>query len=145
MRNQHSPDGKLVRVQTMVTPECAAALDRHARLRRSSRSGAVNDVISRGLRGLTQADPEDRLLRLERRLYDHMRLTSRDLRIVEEFLLVQIRMLLSRLPETAMDRDPVARAAVETRLHDVIEEVSARIIAGPRRDAPPPVQSAEAA
>lgn len=144
MNKQRSPEGKLVRVQASVTPECAAALDRHAKLRRSSRSGAVSDVITLGLRGLTRADPEDRLLRLERRLHDHMRLTARDLRIVEEFLLVQIRMLLSRLPETAHDRDPVARAAVEARLHDVIEEVSAQIVAGPRRDAPPPA-AAEAA
>ncbi|HEY9219026.1 MAG TPA: hypothetical protein VIO94_13320, partial [Phenylobacterium sp.] len=88
--------------------------------------------------GRIQADPEDRLFKLERRLADHIRLSVRDLRIIEELVFSLTRLILTRLPETAADRDPVRQASVEQRLQRILDDVAAKIVAGPRTSAPEP-------
>lgn len=127
----------LVRIQTFLSRAEIDVLDRAARLQRLSRSQAARQAIVGGLAGRI-ADPDDRLLRLERRLSDHMRLSVRDLRIIEELVFSLTRLLLSRLPETAEDRDPVRLASVERRLQRILDDVAAKIVAGPARPAPSP-------
>ncbi|HEX2562232.1 hypothetical protein [Phenylobacterium sp.] len=126
----------MVRVQAFLSEAEVEALDREARFRRQSRSQAARQAIARGLSGRIPADPDDRLLNLERRLHTHMRLTVRDLRIIEELVFALTRLILTRLPETADDRDPLLQAAVEVRLQRLLDEVAAKISSGPAR--PPP-------
>lgn len=130
-----APDG-MVRIQTFLSRKEAEALDREARFRRQSRSQAARQAIARGLFTKIPADPEDRLAKLERRLYTHMKLTVRDLRIIEELVFALTRLLLTRLPETEEDRDPLLLASVEIRLQRLLDEVAAKVSAGPAR--PPP-------
>lgn len=126
----------MIRVQTFLSEAEAQALDREARFRRLSRSQAARRAIARGLFGKIPADPEDRLANLERRLYTHMKLTVRDLRIIEELVFALTRLILTRLPETAEDRDPVLQASVEIRLQRLLDEVAAKVASGPVRPAP---------
>lgn len=131
-----APDPTFVRVQTFLSGAELGALDREARFRRLSRSQAARQAIVRGLFGRIPADPEDRLANLERRLYTHMRLTVRDLRIIEELVFALTRLILTRLPETEEDRDPLIQASVEIRLQRLLDEVAARVSSRPAR--PPP-------
>ena len=76
-----------------------AALEREAKINRISLSQAAALMIARGLKSRISADPNDRLLVLERRLSDHMRLSARDFVIIEEMLFVSLRIMMSRFPE----------------------------------------------
>lgn len=119
------------RVQSSLTDAQWNALARESKARGMSLSQVASEAMSRGLRRSPQADPEDRLLNLERRLSDHMRLTARDLQIIEELQFSLARLMLLRLPETELDHDPLNKAAVEKRLKSLLDEVASRISIGP--------------
>jgi hypothetical protein len=104
-----------------------AALEREAKINRISLSQAAALMIARGLKSRISADPNDRLLVLEKRLSDHMRLSARDFVIIEEMLFVSMRMMLSRFPEADEERSAPYRASVETSLQALMSEVAERV------------------
>ena len=109
-----------------------AALEREARVNRISLSQAAALMIAKGLKSRISADPHDRLLALERRLSDHMRLSSRDFIIIEEMLFVTLKILVSRFPEADEERSAPYRASVENSLQVLMGEVAERV----RRSSP---------
>lgn len=119
-------------------PKTEVALRREARANRVTLSRAAEQAIARGLQRRPAADPEDRVLALDRALRDHMRATARDMTIVHELLVEFARAFFSRLPDTAADQDPVLQAAVEARIERLLDAAAARIVAGGgSTDAPP--------
>jgi hypothetical protein len=123
------------RVQVYLTdPKVAVALNREARTGRIPLSQAAGRAISRGLQTSPQADPEDRLLRLERSLRDHMRAAARDMQIVQELLIEVARAFFLRLPDGIVDEDPTVQAAVEARIERLLDATAARIVAGASRE-----------
>lgn len=119
------------RVQVYLTdPKVAKALDREARAGRMPLSQAAGRAITRGLQKSPQADPEDRLLYLERSLRDHMRSTARDMQIVQELLIEVARAFFLRLPDAIIDQDPTVQAAVDRRIERLLDATAARIVAG---------------
>lgn len=121
------------RVQVYLTdPRVIAALNREARTANIPLSQAAGRVISRGLARSLPADPEDRLLQLDRALRDHMRSTARDVQIIQELLIEVARAFFLRLPDAVTDQDPVARAAVDRRIERLLDDTAARLIAGSR-------------
>lgn len=119
------------RVQVYLTdPKIAKALDREARAGRMPLSQAAGRAITRGLQKSPQADPEDRLLYLERSLRDHMRATARDMQIVQELLIEVARAFFLRLPDAVIDQDPTVQAAVDRRIERLLDATAARIVAG---------------
>ncbi|WAC61373.1 hypothetical protein [Brevundimonas sp. SL130] len=123
------------RVQVYLTdPKVAGALNREARTGRIPLSQAAGRAISRGLKTSPQADPEDRLLRLERSLRDHMRAAARDMQIVQELLIEVARAFFLRLPDGIVDEDPTVQAAVEARIERLLDATAARIVAGAARE-----------
>lgn len=114
-------------------PKTVMALRREARAGRLTLSRAAEQAIARGLHRRPAADPEDRLLALDRALRDHMRSTARDMTIVQELLVEFARAFFSRLPDTAADHDPLLRAAVEARIERLLDAAAARIVAGGTR------------
>ena len=112
-------------------PKTELALRREARANRQTLSRAAEGAIARGLQRRPGADPDDRLLTLERALRDHMRANARDMTIVQELLVEFARAFFLRLPDTAADQDPLLRAAVEARIARLLDAVAARIIAAP--------------
>lgn len=127
------------RVQVYLTdPKLATALNREARAGRMPLSQAAGRAISRGLQKSPHADPEDRLLQLERSLRDHMRSTARDMQIVQELLIEVARAFFLRLPDAVVDQDPTVQAAVDRRIERLLDATAARIVAGRSdRDAAP--------
>jgi hypothetical protein len=124
-------DVRTVRVQVYLNdPKVIAALNREARTERIPLSQAAGRAITRGLQKSLPADPEDRLLRLERSLRDHMRATARDMEITQELVAELARALFTRLPDEAGDSEPLLRAAVELRVQRLLDDVAARICAG---------------
>ena len=118
-------------VQVYLTdPKIAKALDREARTGRMPLSQAAGRAISRGLLKSPAADPEDRLLALDRSLRDHMRATARDMQIVQELLIEVARAFFLRLPDALVDQDPTVQAAVEQRIERLLDATAARIVAG---------------
>ncbi|MBI1197920.1 MAG: hypothetical protein GC203_08655 [Phenylobacterium sp.] len=124
-------------------PKVELALRREARAGRLTLSRAAEQAIARGLHKRPQADPDDRLLNLERGLRDHMRAMARDMTIVQELLMEFARAFFSRLPDSPADDDPLLAAAIEARLERLLDATAARIAAGgtpavfddvPRRD-----------
>ena len=111
-------------------PKLVAALKREARSAKQSVSEAAGHTLARGMQGRVSADPQDRLLQLERRLSDHMRLTSRDLQIIEEILIELARALFARLPDSHADEDPTTRAAVERRIERLLDRAAAGVVKG---------------
>jgi hypothetical protein len=111
-------------------PKTELALRREARANRMTLSRAAEQAIARGLQRRPAADPEDRVLALDRALRDHMRAMARDMTIVQELLVEFARAFFSRLPDTAADQDPVLRAAVEARIERLLDAAAARIGAG---------------
>lgn len=107
-----------------------AVLHREARRSRVPVSQVAGMAISRGLRQSPGVDPEDRLLKLERSLRDHMRSTARDMQIVQELLIEVARAFFLRLPDAVTDDDPVLQAAVSRRIERLLDAAAARIIAG---------------
>lgn len=95
-----------------------------------SLSQAAEAVLERGLRGLVEADADDRLLTLERRLSDHMRLTARDLFMLEELTFIALRTLISRLPEHPAEQEASYRAGVDMAMEAVLDELSRKVRAG---------------
>lgn len=131
MRRTNTPAS---RVQVYLSdPKVAKALDREARAGRMPLSQAAGRAISRGLQKSPQADPEDRLLYLNRSLRDHMRSTARDMQIVQELLIEVARAFFLRLPDAVVDQDPTVQAAVDRRIERLLDATAARIVAGSRR------------
>lgn len=122
---------RTARVQVYLTdPKLATALNREARAGRMPLSQAAGRAISRGLQKSPHADPEDRLLQLERSLRDHMRSTARDMQIVQELLIEVARAFFLRLPDAVVDQDPTVQAAVDRRIERLLDATAARIVAG---------------
>lgn len=122
------------RVQVYLTDQkIVAGLNREARSGRMPLSQAAGRAIARGLMTSPRADPEDRLLNLERSLRDHMRSTARDMQIVQELLIEVARAFFLRLPDAAIDEDPTVQAAVERRIERLLDATAARIVAGRER------------
>jgi hypothetical protein len=107
-----------------------AALAREASLRKLSLSQAAEAVLERGLKARIETDAEDRLLRLERRLSDHMRLTARDLFMLEELVFIALRTLISRIPAHEFEADPDYVAGVDLAMEGVLDELSRKVRAG---------------
>lgn len=121
------------RIQVYLTdPRVVAALRREARAANIPISQAAGRTLARGLARSLPADPDDRLLRLDRALRDHMRATARDVQIVQELVVEVARAFFMRLPDAVTDQDPVARAAVDRRIERLLDDTAARLIAGPR-------------
>ena len=119
------------RVQVYLTdPKIAAGLNREARSGKIPLSQAAGRAIARGLLRSPQADPEDRLLQLERSLRDHMRSTARDMQIVQELLIEVARAFFLRLPDAVIDEDPTVQAAVDRLIERLLYTTAARIVAG---------------
>ncbi len=110
-------------------------LNREARSGRMPLSQAAGRAIARGLQTNPRADPDDRLLTLERSLRDHMRSSARDMQIVQELVVEVARALFVRLPDSVIDEDPTVQAAVEQRIERLLDATAARIVAGRRRQA----------
>jgi len=119
-------------------PKVEMALRREARAGKLTLSRAAERAIARGLQKRPNADPEDRLLNLDRALRDHMRAMARDMTIVQELLVEFARAFFARLPDTSADHDPLLRAAVEARIERLLDAAAARIVAGGTRPAPDP-------
>jgi len=122
------------RVQVYLNdPKVVSSLNREARTGRIALSQAAGQAIVRGLLKSPRADPEDRLLNLERSLRDHMRSTGRDMQIVQELLIEVAKAFFLRLPDAVADEDPTVQAAVDRRIERLLDATAARIVAG-RRD-----------
>ncbi len=116
------------RVQVyLASPRLAASLSREAKAAGVSVSQAAARAIARGLNQSVPADPEDRLLKLERSLRDHMRATARDMIILQEVLIEIARALFLRMPDSWCDEDPNVQAAVNRRLDLMLDAAAARI------------------
>ena len=111
-------------------PGLGAALAREASFRKMSLSQAAEALLERGLKGRIEADADDRLLTLERRLSDHMRLTARDLFMLEELTFIALRTLISRLPEHPAEQEASYRAGVDMAMEAVLDELSRKVRAG---------------
>ncbi len=75
------------RVQVYLTdPRVVAALQREARSANIPISQAAGRSLAKGLARSLPADPDDRLLQLDRALRDHMRSTARDVQIIQELV-----------------------------------------------------------
>ena len=123
-----------VRVQVYLTDaKVTSALSREARQAGLPLSQAAGRAIARGLAYSLRADPEDRLLRLDRALRDHMRSTARDMQIVQELVVELARAFFLRLPDAVIDNDPTVLAAVEARIERLLDATAARIVAGGSR------------
>ena len=121
------------RVQVYLTdPRVVAALQREARLANIPISQAAGRALAKGLARSLPADPDDRLLQLDRALRDHMRSTARDVQIIQELVIEVARAVFMRLPDAVTDQDPVARAAVDRRIEQLLDDTAARLISGGR-------------
>ncbi|MGQ3097087.1 MAG: hypothetical protein ACT6Q4_03845 [Brevundimonas aurantiaca] len=120
----------------LTDPKVVSGLNREARSGKMPLSQAAGRAIARGLQKSPQADPEDRLLQLERSLRDHMRSTARDMQIVQELLIEVARAFFVRLPDAIVDEDPTVQAAVDRRIERLLDATAARIVAG-RTERPP--------
>ena len=126
-------DAVATRVQVYLTdPRVIAALQREARSANIPLSQAAGRSLARGLARSLPADPDDRLLQLDRALRDHMRSTARDVQIIQELVVELARAFFLRLPDAVTDQDPVALAAVERRIERLLDDTAARLIGGSR-------------
>ncbi|MEJ8405205.1 hypothetical protein WKI27_07585 [Brevundimonas vesicularis] len=121
------------RIQVYLTdPRVVAALKREARSSDIPISQAAARALAKGLARSLPADPDDRLLQLDRALRDHMRSTTRDVQIIQELVVEVARAFFMRLPDAVTDQDPVARAAVDRRIETLLDDTAARLISGVR-------------
>jgi hypothetical protein len=121
------------RIQVYLTdPRVVAALQREARSANIPISQAAGRSLAKGLARSLPADPDDRLLQLDRALRDHMRSTARDVQIIQELVIEVARAFFMRLPDAVTDQDPVARAAVDRRIEKLLDDTAARLISGVR-------------
>lgn len=125
-------------------PKTEVALRREARAQKLTLSRAAEQAIARGLLKRPQADPEDRLLNLERALRDHMRAMARDMTITQEILVEFARAFFGRLPDTPADEDRLLKASVEARIERLLDAAAARIVAGGTRSDRPDEAAPEA-
>ncbi|WP_313015318.1 hypothetical protein [Brevundimonas sp.] len=109
-----------------------AALQREARSANIPISQAAGRSLAKGLARSLPADPDDRLLQLDRALRDHMRSTARDVQIIQELVIEVARAFFMRLPDAITDQDPVARAAVDRRIERLLDDTAARLISSAR-------------
>lgn len=124
-------DGHSTRIQVYLSdPRLIEALKRDARLAGQSLSQAAGRAVARGLARTVAADPDDRLSALERALRDHMRSNQRDMQIVQELVVEIARAFFLRLPDAAIDEDPVMLASVERRIDRLLDATAARLIRG---------------
>ncbi|WP_293388508.1 hypothetical protein [Phenylobacterium sp. RIFCSPHIGHO2_01_FULL_69_31] len=124
-------DHPTVRVQVYFeNPRIETALRREARAAKIPLSRAAERAIERGLLKRPTADPEDRLLDLERSLRDHMRSTARDMAILQELVVELARLILLRLPDTPADEDALLQAAADSRIERLLDAAAARIATG---------------
>lgn len=124
-------DAATCRVQVYLNdPKVLAGLNREARTGKMPLSQAAGRAIARGLQKSPVADPEDRMLQLERSLRDHMKSTARDMQIVQELLIEVARAFFLRLPDAVVDQDPTVQAAVDRRIERLLDATAARIVAG---------------
>lgn len=105
-----------------------AALTREARLGHMPLSQAAGRAIIRGMTGQMSADPDDRLLQLERSVSEHMRATTRELQIIQELLVELARAVFLKRPEAAAGDDPIS-VAVERRIDRLLDAAAARMVA----------------
>ena len=121
------------RIQVYLTdPRVVAALQREARSANIPISQAAGRSLAKGLARSLPADPDDRLLQLDRALRDHMRSTARDVQIIQELVIEVARAFFMRWPDAVTDQDPVARAAVDRRIEKLLDDTAARLISGVR-------------
>lgn len=121
------------RIQVYLTDSrVVAALQREARSANIPISQAAGRSLAKGLARSIPADPDDRLLQLDRALRDHMRSTARDVQIIQELVIEVARAFFMRLPDAITDQDPVARAAVDRRIEQLLDDTAARLISGAR-------------
>jgi len=121
------------RIQVYLTdPRVVAALQREARSAKIPISQAAGRTLAKGLARSLPADPDDRLLQLDRALRDHMRSTARDVQIIQELVVEVARAFFMRLPDAVTDQDPVARAAVDRRIERLLDDTAARLVSGAR-------------
>lgn len=111
----------------LASPRLAASLSREAKAAGISVSQAAARAIARGLTQSLSADPDDRLLKMERSLRDHMRATARDMIILQEVLVEIARALFLRMPDSWCDEDPTVQAAVDRRLDLMLDAAAVRI------------------
>lgn len=138
-------DAAATRVQVYLTdPRVVAALKREARQANIPLSQAAGRSLAKGLARSLSADPDDRLLHLDRALRDHMRSTARDVQIIQELVIELARAFFLRLPDAVTDKDPVTLAAVERRIEALLDATAARLISGARAS-PEPVDPGPAA
>lgn len=124
-------DHPTARVQVYFeNPRIETALRREARAAKIPLSRAAERAIERGLLKRPTADPEDRLLNLERSLRDHMRSTARDMAILQELVVELARLILLRLPDTPADEDALLQAAADSRIERLLDAAAARIATG---------------
>lgn len=125
------PDARTTRVQVYFeNPKIELALRREARAAKIPLSRAAERAIERGLVRRPNADPEDRLLRLDRALRDHMRSTARDMGILQELVVELARALFLRLPESPGDDDALLQAAAAARIERLLDAAASRIATG---------------
>ena len=141
-------DPVTVRVQVYLTdPRVIAALNREAKATKQPLSQAAGRAIARGLKKSLPADPDNRLLQLDRHIRDHVRSASRDMQVMQEVQVETLRELFQRLPEVASDRDPIAQAAADRRVERVLDRVAERMVRGKPAngpdEAPASLQAAE--
>lgn len=123
-----APKAAPTRIQVYLgREEIGAALDRVAQAQGLSLSQAAAMILEQGLRRRGDADYEDRIKALERRVTQQARRQGRDLIIIEEMLFIALRTLFSRMPEQECERDPHYRAAIDHMLQGVINEVGDRL------------------
>ena len=121
------------RIQVYLTdPRVVAPLQREALSANIPISQAAGRSLAKGLARSLPADPDDRLLQLDRALRDHMRSTARDVQIIQELVIEVARAFFMRLPDAVTDQDPVARAAVDRRIEKLLDDTAARFISGVR-------------
>lgn len=97
-------------------------LKREATASGASISATAVRALARGLAG--KGDAEDRLLKLERRLGDHMKASARDAMIQQELLVVVARTLLLH---GGFDED--ASETMEMRVDAMVDRMLARVLA----------------
>lgn len=126
------------RVQAYISDaDVANALNREARSARITVSQAAARAIARGLENSARSETEERLLRLEAAMRDHMRLTTGDLQIIQELVVELARAFFLRLPDAFVDEDPTVQAAVDRRIDRLLDATAQRIMASrPRRSRP---------
>ena len=118
------------RVQVYLTdPKVVTRLNREARRDRIPLSQAAGRAMARGLQIAAQAEPEHRLLQLERSLHDHMRSNTRDMQIVQELLIEVSRALFVLPTDPSLDQNPQVQAAIDGRVERLLNAAGGRVVA----------------